>query len=126
MSRMMRNDVVIGGSSNDSAQITYSPSGRADTNVSDELDRLNANLVKVYPTTKKTFTFSNASATYIDIADIIQIDKSRIIGVTPTAFEAWGANIPTFLYDPTTGYLWAYTGALHTDTPKASFYVLYI
>ena len=76
MSRMMRNDVVIGGSSNDSAQITYEPSGRAQTNVSDELDRLNSNLTTDTPDI--TITTSGRTLAQMMYALDGAVDKSKL------------------------------------------------
>lgn len=45
MSNLILNDNVIGGSSNDSSDILYTPNdNRAETNVQDELDRINTDL----------------------------------------------------------------------------------
>lgn len=45
MSNLILNDNVIGGSSNDSSDILYTPNdNRTETNVQDELDRINTNL----------------------------------------------------------------------------------
>jgi hypothetical protein len=45
MSNLILNDNIIGGSSNDSSDILYTPNdNRVETNVQDELDRINTNL----------------------------------------------------------------------------------
>jgi len=45
MSNLILNDNIIGGSSNDSSDILYTPNdNRAETNVQDELDKINTNL----------------------------------------------------------------------------------
>ena len=61
---MMRNDDVIGGTSNNSRQILYEPSGRAQTNVSNELDKVNTDISTINTTlteVEKVFIDADAS-----------------------------------------------------------------
>jgi hypothetical protein len=74
MSNLILNDNVIGGSSNDSSDILYTPNdNRAETNVQDELDRINTGMSIKDITQQCSFLGSCQRSTAVQYGNIILI-----------------------------------------------------
>ena len=84
MSRQMRNDKVIGGTSNNASAILYEPAdtSRSETNVEAELDRINNNLSALpqyIEIPQNTFTYSSQRWQNLRVYDTVGSGK-KVLG----------------------------------------------
>jgi hypothetical protein len=90
MSNLILNDNVIGGSSNDSSDILYTPNdNRAETNVQDELDKINTELDDK---ADKSYVEANDLGTPVDIPSSYQAPCDGYVQVTGGGAYIYGKS----------------------------------
>lgn len=86
---------------------------------------LNDSLVKYVDSSSLTFNVTNYSAN-ANLAAAVNIASDRIVGIMTIDEAAWGAASKSYLYVPSTGYVYARATSQTISGATAKFRVLYI